>query len=156
MTRHGVGIRMLTGARDYEGLAELITEDHLATEFTLGGERYQGLEDAWNVEFVRWLTAFPDLDIQVTNAISTDTIEFAEGVCYGTHLGQGPYEIDGKKIEPTGKTMKLPFASVYDIRDGKASRVRHYWDDGLLLRQLGITEPLSMSAYSSSAAIDAL
>ena len=140
MVIHGVGTRMLTEARSRETLASLITDDHLAIEFTLAGERFEGKDEAWEREFTKWLTAFPDLDIQVTNAVSTDTIEFVEGVATGTHTGAGPFEVGGKRIEPTGRTIEIRFCSVYEIRDGKASKTRHYWDDGLIMQQLGILD----------------
>jgi ketosteroid isomerase-like protein len=131
---------MLTETRDRESLMDLVTDDHVAVEYTCAGERYEGRDAIWDDEFSRWLGAFPDLDIQIHNVSRSDTIEFVEGVAFGTHTGPGPYKANGKPLEPTGRKIELPFVSIYTIRDGKASGTRHYWDDALIMQQLGVLD----------------
>jgi hypothetical protein len=41
-------------------------------------------------------------------------------------------------IPPTGKTIALKFAEVFEIRDGKIRVMRAYWDTATLMQQLGL------------------
>ena len=46
------------------------------------------------------------------------------------HLEPGP---DG---QPTGRTVKVPYSVVYDLRDGQISALRIYFPMSLLVEQL--------------------
>ena len=48
----------------------------------------------------------------------------------GTHTG----EFAG--IQPTGRTVKVPYSVVYDLRDGQISALRIYFPMSLLVEQL--------------------
>lgn len=75
--------------------------------------------------------AFSDTTLEMRN-ITADaqrvTIEFIfHGVNTGSLMGQ----------PPTGKRLELPVCGVCDIEDGVISRLRFYYDTGLIERQLG-------------------
>ena len=41
-------------------------------------------------------------------------------------------------IPPTGRTIELHIAEIYQIRDGKIALLRAYYDGATLMRQLGV------------------
>lgn len=78
-------------------------------------------------------TAFPTSRMVVTNVQATDQQVFVEFDC--------PEEPNTGRLgllPATGKTVSLSFAGVYELKDGKISKVRFYYDGGSLMHQLGI------------------
>jgi ketosteroid isomerase-like protein len=138
MTQFGeIGRTVLENADDEELVRRLFTSDHIAIETCATGYRYEGIEDVVHREFGRWTTAFPDLAIEVQHVATSGDLEMVEAIGTGTH--QGLFDL-GQELEPTGRSMHLPFVSVYRIRDGRASHSRHYWDDAVIMNQLGVLE----------------
>jgi ketosteroid isomerase-like protein len=45
---------------------------------------------------------------------------------------------DGKEIAATGKTVKDATVSVSEVRDGKFTTMRDYFDTAAAMRQLGL------------------
>jgi predicted ester cyclase len=138
MTQFGeIGSTVLENAHDEELVRRLFTEDHVAIETCATGYRYEGIEEVIHREFGRWVAAFPDLAVAVTNVSASGDLEMVEAIGTGTH--QGLFDLGGD-LEPTGLSMNLPFVSVYRIEDGRATHSRHYWDDAVIMNQLGVLE----------------
>jgi steroid delta-isomerase-like uncharacterized protein len=71
--------------------------------------------------------AFPGFTIDVQRAIESGDEVAVEGVWRGTN--NGPMMTpDGGSMPATGKTVTLPFASIWTFRDGKIAAQREYWD----------------------------
>jgi hypothetical protein len=130
-----IGKTVLEGADDEDLVRRLFTEDHVAVEMCATGFRYEGIEDVINKEFGRWSAAFPDLAIEAINVATVGNLEFVEAIGTGTH--EGDFEI-GDMLAPTGRSIYVPFVSVYTIEDGRATHSKHYWDDALIMSQLGV------------------
>ena len=47
-------------------------------------------------------------------------------------------EPDGAEIPATGKTFDFPFVGIFQVRDGKISSIRIYYDQVEVLTQLGL------------------
>ena len=79
--------------------------------------------------------SFPGARFEVTNAVEAGDQVVLEGSWVGKHTGvmQLP---DGRKIPPTGRTVRAPFATVFRIRDGKIATHRGYWDLAGFMAQL--------------------
>jgi predicted ester cyclase len=45
---------------------------------------------------------------------------------------------DGRELPPTGKTVRVPVVSVLEMRNGKATAERVYFDMAAMLTQLGL------------------
>jgi steroid delta-isomerase-like uncharacterized protein len=77
--------------------------------------------------------AFPNSKMVVNNVQATDEQVFVEFEC-------PPSENQGRlgMLQATGRTVGLDFVGVYEIKDGKISKVRFYYDGGSLMHQLGI------------------
>lgn len=81
--------------------------------------------------------AFPDARITVLNTVESGDTIVTEGVYRGTHTGplEGPEGI----IEPTGRQIELPFASTFEVHDGKAVAQHLYFDRLTFMGQLGLS-----------------
>jgi steroid delta-isomerase-like uncharacterized protein len=83
-----------------------------------------------------FLAAFPDISHRVVN-----TLEVADSIAIeleitGTHTE--PLEGPGGALPPTGQTMNLNAANVWQVTDGKIVSYRVYFDTATLMAQLGV------------------
>lgn len=119
---------------DFARALECATEDveivFIPTSQTFRG--LQGFED-----FMRGhKTAFPDVQIEVTNQIAADDSVVNEFVAHGTHTG--PLQTPSGTIAPTGRPVTFTVCEVCQFRDGKLAGLHNYQDKVALLRQLGL------------------
>ena len=83
----------------------------------------------------RWLhhfygEAFPGATAAEPRLVVGDGIAAADWVFRGRHLGS----LGGEP--PTGRTVAVPMAAVYEVEGGAIVRARLYYDSALLARQL--------------------
>lgn len=76
--------------------------------------------------------AFPDLNFEFTNMITTGNIVVTEFNVVGTHQG------DMMGIKPTDRKVSLPMCNVIEYKDGKVYAEREYFDNVHLMQQLGV------------------
>jgi steroid delta-isomerase-like uncharacterized protein len=104
------------------------------------GQREEGV-DAGVKRGQMWATAFPDGKLEIARITASAEAATVECNASGTHKG----ELMG--IAPTGRQVKMPYCTVIEIRDGKVSAEREYFDSLNMMRQLGIvTAPAGMRA----------
>lgn len=109
----------------------------LADDFTLvdvpTGQTFHG-----PAGFMQWVQPFaiaaPDSTTAVTNVIASGDAVFTEHTGSGTHTG--PLVTPAGEIAPTQRRFELKFAEVFEVRGGKITAMRAYWDMGTLVRQL--------------------
>jgi predicted ester cyclase len=80
--------------------------------------------------------AFPDAAVELVSSVESGDMVMTEGFFTGTHTG--PLASPQGEIPPTGKSLRLPFADVFAIRDGKIAEHRIYYDQIDFLTQLGL------------------
>lgn len=126
-------VRHLTAenAHDLEGtLATLHPEcrfDDLAT-----GQTWFGHEGA-AAHYRQWWNTF---DVEVTRSPGQISVQSADGrISEATWRGRHIGKFLG--IEPTGRSIVLPFVVVLSFRDGLMSGERFHYDLASLLRQIG-------------------
>ena len=88
----------------------------------------------WSV----WFAAFPEMDYEVTRTIAAKNVVVTQWTFTGTHsntLGSPVFE---PPQEPTGKTIRLRGASVFDIEAGLISKETMYIDLATLWVELGV------------------
>jgi steroid delta-isomerase-like uncharacterized protein len=80
--------------------------------------------------------AMPDARAVISRMYQADDMIMVEGRLLGTHTGPlaGP---DGD-VEPSGRTIDLPFADFSRIQDGQIVAYHTYYDQLSLLTQLGL------------------
>jgi steroid delta-isomerase-like uncharacterized protein len=122
-------------ANDREGWAALYTDDVVYE--APGGARISGLADLKEKYFDALVIAAPDRG-------SRDVVLYAEGdhvveeARYtGTHTGtwRSP---NGAEVPATGRELDFPFVGIFQVRDGKISSIRIYYDQIEVLTQLGL------------------
>lgn len=94
-----------------------------------------------------YINAFPDMTIEITNQYSPDDkVSVIEFVARGTHQG----ELQG--VKPTGKKVEQRVCSIVEVRDGKIYRERDYFDNVVLMQQLGVmAAPTTQGQYGGAA-----
>jgi steroid delta-isomerase-like uncharacterized protein len=120
--------------KDYHAI-EGLAADNFELIDVASGEKYRGREGARkNAE--GWLTAFPDVKIELLNVVSSGDWAVAEAVGRGTH--SGPLKTPGGDVPPTGRQMELHFCSLIKVQNGKIVEGRDYYDGMTVATQLGM------------------
>jgi steroid delta-isomerase-like uncharacterized protein len=129
--------------KDYDAIEALAADDFDLIDVG-SGKKYQGVEGARrNAE--GWLTAFPDVKVELLNVVASGDWAVAEAVGRGTHAG--PMQTPMGEVAPTGTKMELHFCSVVKVRDGKIVEERDYYDVMTIASQLGLMpEPAASTA----------
>jgi steroid delta-isomerase-like uncharacterized protein len=74
----------------------------------------------------QWFDASPE----IKNVTVADGVAALEAVFVGTHVG------DFAGVAPTGAAVRLPYAVVYDVSDGRIDQLRAYFPIMVLVQQL--------------------
>jgi steroid delta-isomerase-like uncharacterized protein len=88
-------------------------------------------------EFIqRVKTALPDCTARLVSQINHEAGVVNELVAQGTHTGPlvGPY----RQIPATGRVISYYVCEVWDVNNGKLTKLRSYFDTLTMLRQLGV------------------
>ena len=100
------------------------------------GDMYMGPEGARRYN-VMWAEGFPDGQITIDNVVAAGDYVVVEFTGRGTHTGT--LATPAGSIPATGRAVTLKLCDVLEIRDGKVSSQRTYFDSASLLSQLGVT-----------------
>lgn len=114
---------------DYPKIQEMLHEDY--TYESSDGQRVEGI-DGGMARYEMLTVAFPDLHMDIRNMYVDGNTVVSEFINHGTHQG----EMNG--IEPTWHPIALPSCSIIEIRDGRIYADRDYYDNSLMMHQLGI------------------
>ena len=85
-----------------------------------------------------WFDAFPEFDLEVTRTVAAEEVVVTQWIFTGTNTGPLEPPIFEKRVEPTGKTVRLRGVSVYDVGDGRILREAIYVDLVTLMVELGV------------------
>ena len=96
------------------------------------GEEHGGAAAA-RAQAEPFVTAFPDLQMEVKREYAAGDTSVFEFIAKGTHKG------DLMGMAPTGKSVTMPVCNVIEVRDGKIYREREYYDTMHLMAQLGVS-----------------
>jgi predicted ester cyclase len=125
----------LINDHDFEAAVEaMYVEDAV---LVTSGSRYEGAKaiQEFMVDFTK---AFPDGKVTTSHVVEEGDSLVVEYTFEGTHTG--PLSMpDGSEIPPTGKSVRGPLVSVFDLANGKVTEERMYADNALLMEQLGLT-----------------
>ena len=105
---------------------------HLKYSYTGGdGKRQEGIEAGVNVAAM-YMSAFPDMKLEVKNTYTTGDIVVTEFIAKGTQMGRF------MDVAPTGRQVIVPVCEVVECRDGKIFAEHEYSDTNILWHQLGV------------------
>jgi len=121
-------------ARDLDRAAAYAAED--AEWVTVAtGETFRGPEG-----YKRYMqgctAAFSDASTEITAVHAGEDFAIVEFIGRGTH--DGPMSSPGGEVPPTGRSLETRFCEVLDIKDGKITGARSYFDLAGIMIQLGL------------------
>ena len=122
---------------DWDGV--IATFAHPRYEMYGSGAVFDG-EEAVRGYFRASRTPFPDQGNEIIAIAASGNIVLVEFWLTGTHLG--PLRVGDRMIEPKGKSFRVRIAASFEFAEGSDKIVceRPYYDQGAVLRALGITE----------------
>lgn len=95
------------------------------------GQRREGPEVSTQTAEM-YTNAFPDLHFEIKQMLAVGDIVITEFIAHGTHRG----ELMG--IEPTNRMVSVPVCNITEFREEKIYAEREYFDNALLMQQLGV------------------
>ena len=111
-------------------LAPEVVYDEVGTN-----RKLKGVDDvltAWK----GWATAIPDSRATFQSETVSGNTAVLEITWSGTH--SGPLNTGEREIPATGKKIELRAIQVVDVANDRVRSVRHYFDMGTLLDQIGV------------------
>jgi ketosteroid isomerase-like protein len=84
-----------------------------------------------------FLATYPDVKFEITRIFGDGKMVCVEGFVDGTNTGS-IHSLEGKKMPPTNKSVRVPACFVVKIENGMISEIREYLDQFEFSRQLGI------------------
>jgi steroid delta-isomerase-like uncharacterized protein len=120
--------------RTFDLASTLVTEDFVLEDLAFGMTLHgpTGLLQ-W---FQGFVTAGPDAKAQLLRTMTTGEWVATEHV--GRFTQTGPLVSPAGEIPPTGRSVEVRIAEVYQIKNGKIALLRAYYDGATILRQLGL------------------
>ncbi|MGH9279918.1 MAG: ester cyclase [Acidimicrobiales bacterium] len=118
------------GAADIDGTRVLYTDDCVTVTPT--GSLTNDEHEAFGRAFT---SAFPDAHMLVTHVFESGEEVCVLGRFQGTH--EGDLVSPGGTIPATGRSLDMPFADYFQVRDGKIAAQESIFDQMTLLAQLG-------------------
>jgi steroid delta-isomerase-like uncharacterized protein len=119
--------------KDWDRARAALAPEVIYEEF--GTQRkLKGVDDvltAWK----GWATAIPDSRATFQSELVSGNTAVLEITWSGTH--SGPLNTGEREIPATGKKIELRAIQVVDIANDRVKSVRHYYDIGTLLQQIG-------------------
>ncbi len=125
----------LWNARDRDGFLALFDDSAVFIDPTTGTQ-FTGPEEIRTGWYDPVMDGYPDREVKDAVVFGEGELVCLQGRLTGTHTGivHGP----AGDVPPTGKRIDTPFAQVYEVRDGRVTRVWQYGDRLLMLEQEGI------------------
>jgi steroid delta-isomerase-like uncharacterized protein len=136
---HTVAVKKLIRGfnhRDTHLVPSLISEDCEWVDMT-SGITFKG-QKGYQQFNQRWIDAFSDGKVEITNLVSFENQIVVEYIGRGTHDG----DLTGTMgtVPATGKRVELQLCDVLEFRSEQVIRGRTYYDSMSLLKQLGALE----------------
>jgi steroid delta-isomerase-like uncharacterized protein len=116
-------------SHNFEKIEEMLHDNY--TYESSDGQKVNGPKEGV-ARYQSLINAFTDMHMEIRNEIVSGNFVVSEFTVHATHTG----ELNG--IMPTNRTITLPTCNIIEIRDGKIYADRDYWDNALMMHQLGV------------------
>jgi steroid delta-isomerase-like uncharacterized protein len=117
---------------DVKGAVQLLSPD---VDFSSPGGSFVGSDGAG--PFLQgYVEAFPDLKFQLSTIFACGNRAAAEGMYTGTNTGS--MMSPAGEMPPTGKSVSLPFSTLFHIENDRIAEHHAYWDMVTFMGQLGL------------------
>lgn len=117
--------------KDFAALRALYHPDYVYVSES--GEEQKGAEAGIAVAET-YLTAFPDMRMEIRSQVAAGDASVLELTCRGTQTGDLP------GVPATGRSIEVHLCNTIVVADGKIVREHDYFDNLALLQQLGVAE----------------
>jgi len=114
-------------------LSETVFAEDVVTQMPFGTLHNRDEFRALGQAFV---TAVPDMKLEITNTCEQGDTIVVEGIYSGTQIG--PLQTPAGEIPASGRSFSFPYVDVFVARDGKFAEHRGYWDNATFMSQLGL------------------
>jgi steroid delta-isomerase-like uncharacterized protein len=134
---------------DLKQAAATVSDDFELVDVA-AGQTFHGPEGCreW-LEIFR--TALPDARTEIVNLFTDGARVASEHIGRGTHTGL--FVTPAGPLPATGRKVELRIGEIYEVRDGKITKLYAYYDSATLMRQLGL---LPSSGSRAERAMNAL
>jgi steroid delta-isomerase-like uncharacterized protein len=117
---------------DIDGACALLSDD---VDFSSPGGAFKGSTEVR--PFLQgYVEGFPGASFEIRNVVEAGQNAALEGAYIGTH--SGPLRGPTGDIPATGKSVSLPFVSVFESDGERITAHRSYWDQMGFMAQLGL------------------
>ena len=120
--------------RDLDAQADGTASDGIIT-IVGSGDVFEGPDGARRYA-ESWAAGFPDGQVTVDNIVADGDRLVVEYTGRGTHTGT--LETSMGPIAPTGRSVTIKLCDVVELKDGKITTQRSYFDTGSIMAQLGL------------------
>lgn len=113
--------------------AALVTDDVEVTTMAFGTvDRGKNAYKSW---LSNWKNAMPDCTVTLKQQCAAGNQVYNEIYAVGTH--RGTLRTPNGDLKPTGNKLELNVVEAWDVRDGKLSGLRVYFDGMKMMRTFG-------------------
>lgn len=121
-------------ARDLDRIAAYATEDARMV-IVPTGETFRGPE-GYKRYMQDWVDAFSEASTEVTAVHAGESFAIVEYIGRGTH--DGTLTSPAGEVPPTGRSLETRHCEVFDMRDGKITGARSYFDLAGMMTQFSL------------------
>ncbi len=113
-----------------------------------GGYGKEALRGFYSRDFIPKMP--PDTTLTpVSRTVGTDQL-VDEMIFSFTHSEEMPWMLPG--VPPTNKRVQVPLVAVVRFRDGKLAHEHIYWDQGSVVKQIGLISDASLPIFGAETA----
>ena len=133
----------LWNAQDRDGFLALFDDSAVFIDPTTGTQ-FTGPEEIRTGWYDPVMDGYPDREVKDAVVFGEGELVCLQGRLAGTHTGTA------RDMPPTGRRFDTPFVTVFEVRDGKVTRLWQYGDRLLMLEQLGLVSLDKLFAAGAS------
>lgn len=136
--------------RDTEATLATMIEDAYVNHVPVmtGGYGKQELRAFYSRDFIPSMPADTTLT-PVSRTVGDDQL-VDEMIFSFTHTEEMPWMLPG--VAPTNKRVQIPLVVIVHFRDGKLAHEHIYWDQGSVLKQIGLISDASLPVFGAETA----
>jgi len=104
--------------------------------------------DAWRQFGETFKRALPDARLELVSILESGDRAAVEGRFAGTHTG--PLVSPQGEVPPSGNAVDMPYADFFEVRDGQVVEHHVYYDQVVMLTQLGMMQAPTAAAPTAT------
>jgi carboxymethylenebutenolidase len=137
-------------ARDTESTLATMVEDAYVNHIPVltGGVGKEALRAFYSKRFIPCMP--PDTALTPISRTVGENSLVDEMIFSFTHTQEMPWMLPG--VPPTNRHVEVPLVAIVQFRDGKLAHEHIYWDQGSVLKQIGLLTDKQLPVFGSETA----